>query len=371
MLLLCVLCVWWSPASADKQTSAHPTVIIVCKLFSLFLLFLPLCVAAKIFKDAWGKDRPRLFVALCIINKRDTFWFSTLTVRLSAQLHFSAPISSPSVGCLGGEPAHVSPFLWKERLCVILLPHHQTAMAWSPNPGLAIWLCGHLTPTYSGQTNFNPSRSVISCLFVVLLFFFCFVFYILSWRCAHRCCPEFCFFHFPLTCPRVFPFDPATLKLSALLSHSPMSRRSLCFSLSPAPQLKRSPDTEVLSRRHKQAGPLGTKKGFGFISVPAAQKLLRTLMFPPKQRPPRWLYGRVVGFFSHLAALWKEHLLLFPASDWLFFSWGTGKTVGGLLSCPMLYSYKALGISPRPGSTATLLLASPDEFYFCLQQDKR
>lgn len=74
------------------------------------------------------------------------------------------------------------------------------------------------------------------------------------------------------------------------------------------------------------------------------------------------------GFFT--PALWKEHLLMFPASDVLFFSWGTEKTVGGVLSCYTLYSYKALGISPRPCSTAALLLASPEEFYFCLQQDK-
>lgn len=67
--------------------------------------------------------------------------------------------------------------------------------------------------------------------FAALLFFFKYS----QPRHARRCCPHFCLFEFPLTCPRsdVFTFDPVTVKCLPFSSHSHTSPRSLCFSLSP------------------------------------------------------------------------------------------------------------------------------------------
>lgn len=340
-----VLCVLWSPTSADitqhKQTSARPTVIIVCKLFSLFFLFLPLCIAAKIFKDAWGKERPRLFVALCIINKRDTFWFNTLTVRLSAQLHFSTPISSPSVGCLRGDREEQIWARFCEKRGFVSFYCLITKQPWSDH-WIQVWWFDYVAiwaPFIRDRQTLTLAGAWFPvCCAVIVFVLFCLLIFPAEASTPLLLLPWILLIQVPVdpSACQHFHFWHRRSEISAFLSHSDTSQRSLCFSLSPAPQLKRSPDTEVLSRRDKQAGPLGVKKkGFGFICVTAAQKLLRTLTFCPKQRPPRWLYGReqakltwpgtfsfLFFFFLHLAALWKEHLM-FPASDWLFFSWGT------------------------------------------------
>lgn len=210
---------------------------------------------------------------------------------------------------------------------------------------------------------------------------YCFLFHFFHARRAGRCRPDFFLFKFLLTYPlfNVSTSDAVPVKYLLFFSHSQTSPCSLCFLFH---LLLSSSDLRTLrcsSAATNKPDHSASKKDLVSFLPPAALKLLRTLTCPLKQRPPQWLYGRkrakltwpgTFFFFNTLLHFEKNICSCSHVHGWLFFSWGTEKTVGGVLSCYTFYSCKALGISPRPCSTATLLLASPDEFYFCLQQDK-